>query len=122
MDKRTLAGLVGFLSLAGGQSAPALAAAGSHVAPSCTAVTQASPMTDAEVKACLLHLFLMNAQTGTRFYDFSISRVTSAGPSGDPGIAGPAGPTGALGQTGIQGPTGPTGAPGPTGSLGSLLP
>jgi hypothetical protein len=140
MNKESAASLLGFFAMVAGQTAPAIAAPAEKLFPSCDGLSQAAPMTDAEIKACIVHLFLMNAQTGNQVFDFRTNgggpgrgvagpqgdagTNGGAGPTGPAGATGVAGETGATGSDGIQGPTGPTGAigpagpPGPTGSDG----
>jgi len=110
MNKEAVTGLLGFMALVAGQTVPAMAASAT-LPPSCDALSQAAPLTDAELKACFIHLFLMNAQTGNQVYDFRTSGGGSgvAGPQGDPGTLGAPGPTGPTGSPGV---TGPIGAPG----------
>ena len=111
MNRETAGGLMGLLAMAAGPTVPVFAEGTARLPPSCDAVALSAPMTDAEIKACFVHLFLMNAQTD-RLYDFRTSSPLGIGPSGDPGAQGAVGPTGADGQPGPTGPTGPTGSNG----------
>jgi len=114
MNKETLTGLLGFMALVAGQSTPVLAAPAT-LPPSCASLSQAAPLTDAELKACFIHLFLMNAQTGNQVFDFRTHGGSGAGgagvsgPTGDPGATGATGPTGPAGLPGVTGPSGPGG-------------
>ena len=113
MNKETVTGLLGFMAVVAGQTAPVMAAPAT-LPPSCASLSQAAPLTDAELKACFIHLFLMNAQTGNQVFDFRTHGGSGgggsgvAGPQGDAGANGAAGPTGPAGLTGPIGPTGPT--------------
>ena len=112
MNKQTMTGLLSFMALVAGQTAP-VPAAPATLPPSCAALSQAAPLTDAELKACFIHLFLMNAQTGNQAFDFRTHGGSGTGGGGVAGPTGDAGANGAAGPTGPAGATGPIGPPGP---------
>jgi hypothetical protein len=112
MRREAITGLIGLSSVFAFNAAPALA--DTTLPASCTAVHQAAPMTDAEIKACFAHLALMIAQSGNQVFDFT----TSGGSYSGKGSAGPNGDAGSAGPTGSQGPTGSIGPMGPAGPIG----
>jgi hypothetical protein len=91
-------------------SVPALAES-----PNCDALNAPAPITDAQIKSCLIHIMLLNQRQGPIV--FSDTMAGTSGP-GSPGTVGAAGADGATGPDGPQGPQGPAGAPGPIGPAG----
>ena len=81
--------------------------------PSCAALNDPAPMTDAEIKSCLTEIFLLNQQTGPIVFNDTMAgtvappRVGQAGANGTPGATGPQGPVGPKGPPGDPGPPGP---------------
>lgn len=118
-----VAGVMGVSALLGVGAQPAIVTAGELLPASCKPIKQDDPLTNAEIKACFVHMFLMLGQGGNRSFVFEAGGPFSSGVKGPTGEAGPAGAPGATGPTGPvgasgAGPTGPTGATGVTGSAG----
>ena len=86
--------------------------------PQCAVLGLSRPMTDAEVKECIIHLILMERQSRSTTVYMTNGHTGNGGVKGDDGATGATGATGGTGATGSTGATGPTGPTGPQGPIG----
>ena len=94
-------------------SVPALADS-----PNCDALNAPAPITDAQIKSCLIHIMLLNQRQGPIVFNDTMAGTSGPGSPGAVGSAGSDGVTGPNGPQGPQGPPGPVGTPGPIGPVG----